>query len=1482
MTGIGLNLINLGSAADSGDGSSAREGGRRINNNFVDIYSQYGDVPIVEETADPYYGCRNQAATIDDFNAQLHPSGFWQKVRARSPGVTRSDGTDANMFFMSRGEQVAFDFSAMGSNESYRIVLPLANKGDVVKIRDLNNTLGNGNRVIISASPYEYTGANISEWNWGKVNKNVTGLLPNAAHVNIGGVSRSYKPVTFPNTPIPPTEAQDELFFTSAGLNLEVVYGGDDVGWTVYKFDPFNAAEDLKGRELFERPCFSANRATQTNGTPTEPTTIYFNPKLTSTFKQIPASSAGREPYWEGSNAACNTIQMDDQWWGDGNGNSVILKNNSSTRYTIADWEILFPYPQSLEDEEDYTSRTITIVNDTGRPFVIRPIWKTRDGIPLNGSDFVTKPTYDGVVDTNKFKFIEGLEGIDTQYVQDLFVQFDASVRKVKYVYSSLSNYENGKANGWIITEIERTNKTLSFEREFFITDTVNGITELPPQRHESEFPVTLLDVSEQGNVARNAVINIITGERASQDPYFDADGARIQAIDMTVTVNGVEYVQGGIDSADFYPFYGTGVSLTDTQPNDYNNTPNVHKRYSLFNGIHFNTPLLPGDFVTVRWKTLDEVDVLETAAIRDIVESLVPNFISTDQDLTIINTNNASNKGSIFGGIISQGQLLPTASISGNFVMDESIWDAGRYTSNDSTVSLYGYRHKRSFDSILKPNSTEIMEGELAIGFQNGVLYSRNDSGIVVQIGLNKIGDDSKTGSLAINEGAFIVNSTATGDDTAISVPELSTSYFGAVQITQLNSRDNQPIEIESASLGDTTVTGVLTIEGSIESETNGDIDVDSPLSVNASMTVNGTIGSPTVSDPLNFISPIQVGNISVNNITPISPATTVTFGSGLTASSTIWANGNIQSSNDLVVIDDAVRVTGEENFFTSPTTGIYFAATTKNDAPRSIAINDNSGDFSLKSGHRAGANPSQDGQYITSNDGAAIVKMDTDGADGEVFLGTALGGLDSVAGQPFTWASHLSINPSRTYVSNDLEVEGTLKINTLQSLIVNDPLTISDDLVISPTNDLVTRHIRSSVDGDPVDASTLDINIVASDVVLSGRASVDTIESTNPSSNAITLQSDTVVDAAYKLSVGTINAGTDSQVVFENDAYVDGTIVSTGNVTTEANVLAEGGTYQFGDTSSGFDMTQDGSTFRMQFADSGSFSSNNDRVIEATKNGSTSLYHDGTKMIETESNGARVYGGLRLTSGSQSQTSGSGHFQGGTIALGGNTGGRIGAGMRVENDSTIYIGHSTKTDGSGEGNITLSTTQNRAISAVREGGVSLYYNNEERLMTTDDGIEINKSLIVGTDGTGGIQFGGGTSTNVWNLVEDNGEIFVRHGSDLSNGNSDDLKIFDGNEITEDFTMVSEQQQVIGQTMTKWGTVQVTTSGSLSVSFSMGDFANTNYSIQLTPQLDGLTVVDISYSGKGTNGFTIHCDLDNASLNGDINVDFLVIGQKA
>ena len=40
------DLINLGTAPDSGTGDTARKGGMKINNLFADIYANYGDNPI--------------------------------------------------------------------------------------------------------------------------------------------------------------------------------------------------------------------------------------------------------------------------------------------------------------------------------------------------------------------------------------------------------------------------------------------------------------------------------------------------------------------------------------------------------------------------------------------------------------------------------------------------------------------------------------------------------------------------------------------------------------------------------------------------------------------------------------------------------------------------------------------------------------------------------------------------------------------------------------------------------------------------------------------------------------------------------------------------------------------------------------------------------------------------------------------------------------------------------------------------------------------------------------------------------------------------------------------------------------------------------------------------------------------------------------------------------------------------------------------
>ena len=281
--GIGLNLLNVGSAADQGDGDSARAGGIKINTNFVDIYSQYGSVPIILDPSDPKYGTLKTFDATENIEADLHPAGYWQKTMAKNPGEIRSDGSNANVFYASRGEQIIIDFSQLDVNDSFNFVLPLARKGDVVQVRDSYNTLDNGKKLLVFATPYNYVGT--TPWEWGEIVNGEPASFPSVNAVNIDGISRSFTTITDWPTPLPndlshtstvlkPDTAQ-QLFFTTTVINIEFVYGGDDIGWNYYLTSKFDPSLETIGKTVYETPAFSAANQIQNTSAKER---IIFNP----------------------------------------------------------------------------------------------------------------------------------------------------------------------------------------------------------------------------------------------------------------------------------------------------------------------------------------------------------------------------------------------------------------------------------------------------------------------------------------------------------------------------------------------------------------------------------------------------------------------------------------------------------------------------------------------------------------------------------------------------------------------------------------------------------------------------------------------------------------------------------------------------------------------------------------------------------------------------------------------------------------------------------------------------------------------------------------------------------------------------------------------------------------------------------------------------------------------------------------------------
>lgn len=193
------NLINIGSAPDSGTGDTIRKGGLKINNLFADIYQNFGDNPIGNDPEGKNYGYRKTYSEGEYKVGELFGAGKFRRVvfRADSDGATeRADGSykffhnnegyfvkdsdgiiysDNNTtvpaaydskewYFLSRGEQIVPDLSQMDS-DYFHCVLPLAKAGDRIIIRDSLGHISQNKPLSLWTTPYEWQSVSqINEW----------------------------------------------------------------------------------------------------------------------------------------------------------------------------------------------------------------------------------------------------------------------------------------------------------------------------------------------------------------------------------------------------------------------------------------------------------------------------------------------------------------------------------------------------------------------------------------------------------------------------------------------------------------------------------------------------------------------------------------------------------------------------------------------------------------------------------------------------------------------------------------------------------------------------------------------------------------------------------------------------------------------------------------------------------------------------------------------------------------------------------------------------------------------------------------------------------------------------------------------------------------------------------------------------------------------------------------------------------------------
>ena len=258
------DLINLGTAPDSGTGDTARKGGLKINNLFADIYSTYGDIPVGNDPEGANYGYRKTFSEGEYKVGELHATTKFRRVtfQADSDGASeRADGSydffhngegyftkdsdgiiysaaapnvpaiydSKEWYFMSRGEQITPDLTLMDS-DYFHVVLPLAKAGDRVIIRDSLGHISTDKPLSLWTTPYEWQNVTqINEW------------ISNTPEANLTADSDSFPSVNHTKITIPGAPSA-----TNASLRISQIDNASVIAMTGYAKIPFAGITGLK------------------------------------------------------------------------------------------------------------------------------------------------------------------------------------------------------------------------------------------------------------------------------------------------------------------------------------------------------------------------------------------------------------------------------------------------------------------------------------------------------------------------------------------------------------------------------------------------------------------------------------------------------------------------------------------------------------------------------------------------------------------------------------------------------------------------------------------------------------------------------------------------------------------------------------------------------------------------------------------------------------------------------------------------------------------------------------------------------------------------------------------------------------------------------------------------------------------------------------------------------------------------------------
>ena len=96
------DLINIGSAPDSGTGDTIRKGGLKINNLFADIYQNFGDNPIGNDPKGKNYGYRKVYSEGEYKVGELFGAGKFRRVVFQADSDNAAKRSNGSFKFFSQ------------------------------------------------------------------------------------------------------------------------------------------------------------------------------------------------------------------------------------------------------------------------------------------------------------------------------------------------------------------------------------------------------------------------------------------------------------------------------------------------------------------------------------------------------------------------------------------------------------------------------------------------------------------------------------------------------------------------------------------------------------------------------------------------------------------------------------------------------------------------------------------------------------------------------------------------------------------------------------------------------------------------------------------------------------------------------------------------------------------------------------------------------------------------------------------------------------------------------------------------------------------------------------------------------------------------------------------------------------------------------------------------------------------------------------